>query len=294
MARSAKPFLVVATPCYGGVVTNAYMLSLLRLTQLAGQGGFDFDIAMVAGDSLISRARSILVARFLDNPRATHLFFIDADISFDCEQALRLLRFDKDFVAGQYPVKQIDWRALPARVVRGEPLDAAGLTYVGALDPLSERRVEDGFATARYAGTGFQLLKRAVLERMIAGHPELKYRKVDTLTNETPSPDHLCALFDTMIDSENGTYLSEDYSFCRRWRALGGEIWLDLESKLSHTGPQRFDGDCASRNALTTPPAQNFAPQFEGRCSPKTTQPETVMEKTAFALDSAAPINASS
>ena len=34
------------------------------------------------------------------------------------------------------------------------------------------------------------------------------------------------ALFDTSIDKE-GNYLSEDYTFCERWRGLGGKIYAD-------------------------------------------------------------------
>lgn len=252
MAQDQKPFIVVATPCYGGLVTQAYMLSVLQLTLLARDAGFEIDVVMLAGDSLISRARSTLVARFLDNARATHLLFIDADISFEPDQALRLLAFDKDFVAGQYPLKQIDWRNFPARVLRGEPLGAAGLSYVGKAETGRARRAADGFVTAQYAGTGFQLIKRGVLERMIAAYPELKFSKIDTLTNETPNSDNLSALFDCMIDAETGTYLSEDYAFCRRWRAIGGEIWIDGRSRLSHTGPQRFDGDCSLRHAAAS------------------------------------------
>ncbi len=261
MARNSKPFIVVATPCYGGVVTQSYMMSVLELTLLAAAGAFELDVAMLAGDSLIGRARSTLVARFLDNPRATHLFFIDADISFQPEQALRLLAFDKDFVAGQYPLKQIDWRAFPARVLRGERLAAAGLSYVGKVETGAALRGDNGFVTGQYAGSGFQLIKRGVLERMIAAYPQLKFSKIDTLTNETPKSQHLCALFDCMIDAETGTYLSEDYSFCRRWRAIGGEIWLDNESKLSHTGPQRFDGDLSQRHAAPDSGAVAGSPQ---------------------------------
>ena len=69
---------------------------------------------------------------------------------------------------------------------------------------------------------------------MIAAHPELKFRAVHTLTNETPNSDNLYALFECAIDRETGVYLSEDYAFCARWRALGGEIWLDLQSRLTH------------------------------------------------------------
>jgi hypothetical protein len=61
----------------------------------------------------------------------------------------------------------------------------------------------------------------------------------------------LYALFDCMIDPETGVYLSEDYAFCRRWRAIGGEIWLDLESKLTHTGSYSFRGNAAAHYAVT-------------------------------------------
>src|SRR6202020_688399 len=111
-AGMSKPFVVVATPCFGGLVNQNYMLSVLKLIQLAAAGEFELDVVLLGGDSLITRSRSVLVSRFLDNPRATHLMFIDADIGFEPDQFLRLLRIDKPFAAGAYPLKQIDWRAL--------------------------------------------------------------------------------------------------------------------------------------------------------------------------------------
>jgi hypothetical protein len=50
-----------------------------------------------------------------------------------------------------------------------------------------------------------------------------------------------------MIDSASGTFLSEDYSFCRRWTDMGGEIWADLESRLTHVGPMVFNGNVATQ-----------------------------------------------
>jgi hypothetical protein len=245
----SKPLIVVATPCFGGLVNQGYMMSVLKLVQLAGGGEYELEVVLLGGDSLITRSRSVLVSRFLDNPRATHLMFIDADIAFEPDQFLRLLRLDKDFAAGAYPLKQIDWRALPRRAVNGEALAAAGLSYVGQICAGDQLRYEAGFATATYAGTGFQLIKRHVFEKLIAAHPELKFKAIHTLTNETPSGDHLYALFECAIDAQSGAYLSEDYAFCGRWRALGGEIWLDLQSKLTHAGTSYYEGDCTGRYA---------------------------------------------
>lgn len=242
-----KPLIVIGTPCYGGLAGQGYVLSLLELLRCAHGGAFDMDVVLLGGDALISRARSVVAARFLGTPGATHLLFADADISFRPEQVLRLLRADKDFTAAFYPLKQVDWASIPARAVAGEPLEAAGLSYVGTLCEGDALRVEDDFATAVYAGTGFQLLKRVVFERLIAAYPETKFRRVDTLPGLMPKDAHLYALFDSVIDPETGTYLSEDYAFCRRWRAAGGEIWLDLKSRLTHTGPQSFSGDTSGR-----------------------------------------------
>ena len=129
----------------------------------------------------------------------------------------------------------------------GEPLRTAGLSYVGTLLGEAERRTLHGFATAAYAGTGFMMVKREALLRMGAAHPELRFRSVHA--RHMPPSDNLCALFDCLIDPETGAYLSEDYSFCRRWRALGGEVWLDLASRLTHTGADDFAGDAAARIA---------------------------------------------
>lgn len=52
-----------------------------------------------------------------------------------------------------------------------------------------------------------------------------------------------------MIDRDTGEYLGDDLAFCRRWTKIGGEIWLDLESRLTHVGPVAFKGDLFSQLA---------------------------------------------
>ncbi|MDX7952781.1 hypothetical protein P7D22_16560 [Lichenihabitans sp. Uapishka_5] len=250
-----RPHIVIATPCFGGQVAHTFMLSVMRLQRHLEARGFGSDVLLLGGDSLISRARSVLVAHFLANPAATHLLFIDADIGFDVDQFTRLHEADRDFAAAFYPLKNTDWAQLPARAVAGEPLERAGLSYVGHLCTGAALQVEDGFATAEYAGTGFQLIHRRVFDRMVAAYPETKFRAVHASTNEQPPSDTLYALFDSLIDPATGTYLSEDYAFCRRWRALGGTIWLDLDSRLSHTGPATFVGDTGQRFARLRQPA---------------------------------------
>jgi hypothetical protein len=49
--------------------------------------------------------------------------------------------------------------------------------------------------------------------------------------------------FETLIHPVSRRYLGEDYSFCHRWRSCGGEVWLDVQSRLSHEGTFVFEGN---------------------------------------------------
>ncbi|HEU0117443.1 MAG TPA: hypothetical protein VFR09_02315 [Alphaproteobacteria bacterium] len=244
-----RPHIVVGTPCFGGLVTQDYAMSLLNLQAAAPAAGFDVSVVMLGNDALITRGRSAIVAKFLDST-ATHLLFIDADISFAPEQVTRLLKADKDFSAALYPAKIIDWQQMANRFGKTpETIDEAGLAYVGDVCKGSELKTDGDFVTGVYAGTGFQLIKRVVFERMKAAYPDTKYKALHAFPRPASPSDNLYALFDCMIDPETGVYLSEDYAFCRRWRAIGGEIWLDLKSRLNHTGNYVFRGNAAAHFA---------------------------------------------
>ncbi len=243
-----RPRLLVATPCYGGLCTTAYTHSMLILQQACRSANVDLQWLLGAGDALITRARADLATAFLDIPEATHLHFVDADIGFAPEQVFRLMNFDADITAAAYPAKAIDYGLLQRAVREGRrnPQSAALNYVVGFLD---RNRVEskDGFAKVRHAGTGFMMIRRAALTKICAAHPELKYSSVHSRHDERAASPNRFALFETMIDAKTGEYLSEDYAFCRRWRDLGGEIWLDLQSKLTHVGSMPFVGDLSSQ-----------------------------------------------
>jgi len=91
------------------------------------------------------------------------------------------------------------------------------------------------------------LLKREVIERMIAAYPETRYERAHAYSRFKMAQSY--ALFDCMIDKETGAYISEDFAFCQRWRDIGGKIWLDTEGKLTHTGAYNFCGDPRARYA---------------------------------------------
>lgn len=241
--------LVVATPCFGGQVSTLYVNSIFALQRaVRSLSNVRLKIELRDGDALITRARANLMTSFLDDPTATHLLFIDADIGFTPDQVFRLIESAADVVAGVYPIKRVNWEKAQRAFAAGRPnVPAASLDYVLEINDPDHVAVVNGFTRVRYAGTGFLMIRRQALERMCAQYPQLQYRRDHSIDAATVN-DNRFALFECMIDAD-GTYLSEDFAFCKRWTEMGGEIWADLKSKLNHVGPMAFCGDLSSQFA---------------------------------------------
>ena len=215
-----------ATPCYGGMLTDQFFLSMFRTSQTLMRNGINFRITTLRNESLVTRARNILTAMFLESD-CTHLMFIDSDIEFSDESVLRALAYDKPIMAAAYPKK-----ALPIQY-------AINFKFVD--QNTKQIRVENGAVEVLDASTGFFLIKREVIEKMIAEYPELHYRNDSNIDEKFNK--YCYSLFDTIHDPDDNRYLSEDYTFCRRWQKIGGEIWLDPNTKLNHVGSYTFEGD---------------------------------------------------
>jgi hypothetical protein len=179
----SRASIFVGTPCYGGVVTHIYMQSIIKLIGYGSHHGLTFNLGLLAHDSLITRCRNSLVAAFLDAASSTHLMFIDADIGFEPEAVERLIGFDVEVVAGVYPLKVIHWPQARQRLATAntpEDLARTGLNYVGVVCQDDDKEERDGFVTGKYAGTGFMLIKRSAIEKMVSAYPETKYNEIQT------------------------------------------------------------------------------------------------------------------
>lgn len=238
--------IYLATPCFGCQMTVAYLSSVLGLQAACAQRGIELMVDFIGNESLVERARNILAARFLVTD-ATHLLFIDADIGFRPDAVLRLLDADKDVSTAVYPKKSFDWGKIAQKLREGdkEPVYQMGLDFNINIASARES-VQDGFVRVLDSATGFMLIKRGVLERMTAHYKE-ELHCVNDIMGQTIK--EYVALFACMIDPQSRRFLSEDYSFCRRYQALGGEIWADLASPLAHIGTNVFSGDLRQRLA---------------------------------------------
>ena len=206
-----NPHIFVAVPVYGCVPVG-FMQAMMKLEM---EASVNISIRFGAGDSLVSRARNSLTAQFLKTD-CTHLLFIDSDLIFDAGQVKRLLAHDKDVAGGFYPKKQdgaVQW------VCNGKENTGPD---------------ESGLIELRYIGTGFMLIKRAVIESMItrygdsiAFHPD--DRPADT---EWDIWQVGCYKYpDGFV-----RHLSEDWYFCQRWLDMGGTVWGDTRLILKHIG----------------------------------------------------------
>ncbi len=239
-----KMNIFFATPCYGGVVTDQFFLSMFKMSQVLIQNGIPFRLTTLRNESLITRARNILTAMFLEDKSCTHLMFIDADIEFEPDSIVRMLAMDKDIIAGAYPKKTINWNNVQTAARNGEQnLASYGADYAINLKVHEGNKVRTSMGAIEVldASTGFFLIKRETIEKLIQAYPELHYKNDSSID---PKFNQYCyALWDTMIDPTDRRYLSEDYTLCRRWQNIGGEIWVDPNTKLNHVGSYTFEGN---------------------------------------------------
>lgn len=159
----------------------------------------------------VALARNLLAARFL---RSTHerLVFVDSDMVWSPADLSALLARDEDVVGATYAAK-----AVPPQTI-GEPLDGGETTY-----PLVE---------ASLLGTGFLSLSRACVERVVTAHPASAF----VIGRESSEEAGLTAHAIFADEVRDGRYYGEDATFCERWRALGGRLWIHTGVRPGHVG----------------------------------------------------------
>jgi hypothetical protein len=208
----------ICMPCYGGMLTESTFMSYIKWSNTCRQLGLDWTMETMTNESLISRARNTLTAKFLHNKESTHLMFVDADIGWEPWHLLVMLNRDVDVIGGLYPMK-----SLPVK------------WCVNGFDGAQEG--PDGLQEVSKTGTGFMLIKRHVFEKLDA-HPATR-----PFANDIGLPVELNPYMKTYFDTavRENRYYSEDWTFCENWRDLGGKVWVDKRVLLKHTGTYVFD-----------------------------------------------------
>jgi len=231
--------LFLSTPCYGGLCLEKYMKSIVNLQMLLMREGVQLMLDTTENESLVHRARNVSIGRFMQKTDADYFMFIDADIEFDAQSVLRLLKSGHEVSVAVYPKKVVMWDQAREAVENGDERNMALLSSslvanIGA----TRRSVVNGFVEVLDGPTGFMMISREALTKMHEHYPELNCKN----DHQNRDFDEYCALFDCMIDPDSKRYLSEDYAFCRRWQQMGGKIYADCNTTLGHVGNLPFSG----------------------------------------------------
>lgn len=204
------PSILFCTPCYGGLVTTAYLQSMMRLQEELILKSVPHDWLFGRNESLVTRARNEMNATFMSTDH-THLFWIDADMEFEPSDVARLWNLQTDIAVGLYSMKRKD-----------QPLSAWKDDKLVVLSECPNEPFE-----VSYAGTGFMLISREVIETLAK----------TSESYEGPNG-RVAALYMTPIHDDG--FESEDYFFCRKAREAGFKVIADPRIRLGHWGQVRY------------------------------------------------------
>lgn len=232
--------VAIGTPMYGGICHAGYMQSIFHLIGLLNSRGHQTIFLTVLNESLISRARNDIARNFLQSD-ADVLLFIDADITFQAEDIYEMLMLNEDVIGSAVPLRKMNWRSLHEGIVAYEGkehpnkfgkyfnfnTDTAEEIYDAVIDkkPFEVLRI----------GTAILSIKREVFEQMKEIVP------VYYSNNQGEEPLQSWDFFPIYVQDE--ILISEDFSFCNRWREMGNKVMAVGHYDIVHTGSFDFVGN---------------------------------------------------
>lgn len=215
-----------------GQVTAQTVASLVSTAIKLNEHGVGQDLHMSVGCSIVELARNLCLESFLQSD-ATHLFWIDSDLSWQAEDFVKLLAMATELpcVLAAYPIKR-------------EPL----AFFLRAELPMQTN--EHGCFPVLSAGLGFTCVQRAVVEAMASLCPTCT-----TMLCPRPVP-RICRCG---VD-ESGSFCGEDYTFFDGVRTAGFQAWLEPNIVLGHVGPHEYKGALSQRLASSPAPEYENSP----------------------------------
>jgi len=211
------PKVLIAIPAMSGTIHMGTMRALFAEMLGFISLGWTFDIYEVVGCSLMEDARNLCVSRMLGSD-FTDLLFLDSDVVWEPGAMVKLINYPVDVVAGVYrhrsdpvswPVKWLEDRA----------------------ELWADK--DTGLIEVEGAATGFMRISRKAAVTMSENTEWYHDRQ---------APEGKSWMMFDRIRDENHQKWGEDFAFCKRWRALGGSVWIAPEIEMGHIGNKTFTG----------------------------------------------------
>lgn len=208
-------------PAAGQMNTSHTTVSLCSLTQLLTAEAIPNQFKTMSCADIEDLRNLWLTNWYYKQKEASHLLMIDADMHFSPFMVWDMLQFGRPVVGCYYSKRQF-------------PISVVGKSF----DDDSIDKVVDGHLPVKGVGAGVLLIKRTVIDTMIEKMPDIidksDMHPVITTQREYELP-HLLRPFSKIV-FPNGGRLSEDLSFCHRWRECGGEVWANVRHPIGHHG----------------------------------------------------------
>lgn len=231
--------IFIATPAYGGTFYAPCVQSLFKLAVELERRKWSSNLAMISYAD-IAEGRNVLLTHWFDKTDASHLLFVDADMGFEPQLIFDMVDFDKPVVGAVYPKRQIDLDRFAKAIAAGKSVEKAEAgAHEFIVQKPSRGTAHKGFMRVDSCGTGILLVQRACIELMLGKMPDIVDNRPPSALSLSKEPGRLIRAFEFL--TVEGMRLSEDYSFCYRWREkCGGEVWANISHEITHVGIRHF------------------------------------------------------
>lgn len=184
------------------------LAAIAAAVPLLDEAGIEHAMVSEVGNPYVSQARNVMLRKALD-AKATHIVFLDHDISFRPQDLLKLIQTEGDVVAGTYRFKR-------------DVEEYMGTVFTDK-DGFPLGRKADGALHAQWVPAGFLRVTGGAVNRFMGAYPHLLYGP-----RYAPYVD----LFNH--GAHDGVWYGEDYAFSRNWNDCGGRIWLVPDLGIAH------------------------------------------------------------
>lgn len=206
----------VGLPLYDGKMDYRIAGCLLTEIAIAIQAGDELSVCMLGGCSDLARGRNQIVHEFL-NSDCDRLVFLDADVTFEPGQLVKLAHYSEDVVGGAYRLKEDGPERYPIAFIPEHKFLQAN---------------EHGLLEVAMVPTGFLSLSKNAFKRFRDAYPGREYQSRGVTQY---------AYF--QIPYFEGALYTEDSYFCKEWREMGGQVFMNPELTLTHwKGNIPFEG----------------------------------------------------
>lgn len=207
--------ILVGIPTYDGKIQAQVLQSILNEQVAAHEIGDSLIFNILPGVSHLPMGRNQLAKNFMLS-NCDRMVFLDADVSWNVGELLKVAHHSEDFVGGAYRHKYEHIESYP----------------IGWLDKKELWANEHGLLEVESVPTGFLSLSKNAFQLIQEKYPERTFSH------------HGVEMYCYFEMPYLGGHLhGEDSYFCTLYRQCGGKVWLDPELNLTHwNGNQPFYG----------------------------------------------------